>query len=311
MTAKFKVEGVIPAVITPFLPDFSLDLVSLREYVKHVADLDGVKGILSIGYSGETSSLTLDEKVRIVESCKEVLPEGLPLYGCVDAQSTSEAIEHGQRLKEAGADAIQINSPFVNYLRRGYLATPDASVDYFRAISDNVGLPMTIFQYPEWSGLSYSTDTLERLSEVPNVVGIKQAGSLDRYIQDFEVLSGRIAFIADNNGYSLLAMLLRGADATMVGASNVGTELYCQLFAATQAGDARAATELMNSKVLPLLNCFTRDLGHTQSSFAALMKEALVMQGLIRHATVRPPERPASEADLETVRRTISQVGLI
>jgi dihydrodipicolinate synthase/N-acetylneuraminate lyase len=143
------------------------------------------------------------------------------------------------------------------------------------------------------------------------VVGIKQAGGIDNYITSHMQVPRDVAFIADNNGYTLLAMLLWGADATMVGASNVGTSLYCDLFDAVKKGELARAVELMNGKIVRLTNLITRNLGHTTSSFITRMKAALVIQGLIDSSIVRLPEPAITDEELNEIRKVLQQVGLI
>jgi 4-hydroxy-tetrahydrodipicolinate synthase len=306
-----KLSGVIPSIVTPFRSNLEIDETQLRRYAKHVSGIPGVTALLCAAYTGEVDSLTREEKVRIIEICKEEVAAGVKVFGCVDAHSTRAAIDAGRELKAAGADAIQINSPFLNPHRRGYLSTPEASVKFFRALNDEVDLPMTVFQYPEWSGIAYSARTLAELADIHNVVGIKLSGGIDGYIEYRAALEGKVAAIADNNGYTLLAMLLRGADATMVGASNVGTSLYCDLFGAAKSGNVSRAVDLMNEKVILLLNAFTRNLGQSTASFISRMKEALAMQGLIDSAVVRPPEPPVSDTERREIRTVLQEVGIL
>jgi len=311
MTKPLSVNGVIPSIVTPFDSKLEVDERQLRRYARHVSTIPGVTGILCAAYTGEVDSLTRGEKMRVIEICREEAPSGVKVFGCVDAHSTREAVDLGLALKSAGADAIQVNSPFLNPHRRGYLSTADASVKFFRAISDQVNLPMTVFQYPESSGLSYSRQTLLELADIPNVVGFKQAGGIDNYIDYHIALQGKVASIADNNGYTLLSMLLWGADATMVGASNVGTALYCELFSAVKAGKLDRARELMNGKIVRLTNLFTRNLGQTTASFITRLKAALAIQGLIDSAAVRPPEPEITEDERKEIKKVLQSVELI
>lgn len=311
MERPLTIRGVIPSIVTPFDSNLEVDEKQLRRYAKHVAEIPGVTALLCAAYTGEVDSLTRDEKLRIIEICREEVSEEVKIFACVDAHSTLEAIDLGRALKAAGAQAIQVNSPFLNPHRRGYLATHDASVQFFRAISDKVDLPMTVFQYPESSGLCYSADTLIELAKIRNVVGIKQAGGIDNYIASYLVIPRDVAFIADNNGYTLLSMLLWGADATMVGASNVGTALYCELFESVKKGDLACAVDLMNGKIVHLTNIFTRNLGHSTASFITRMKAALVTLGLIDSALVRPPEPEITESERKQIKQILQQVGLV
>lgn len=304
------VQGVIPSVVTPFTPDLELDEPSLRRYVRRFPDIPGVTGILCGAYTGEVNSLTSEEKLRIIEICREEVAPGLLVYSCVDEHSTQAAVTAAEAAKAAGADVVQINSPFKNPLRHGFLDNENVVLDFFRAI-DSVGIPVTVFQYPEESGLTYPLATLSKIADIPNVVGIKEAVSIDRYIDDHRALNGRVALIADNNYYGFLAMLLRGADATMVGISNVGTELFAEVFTAAKDGDVERAVRVTNERLLPLMDTFVHSLGQTSWSFVARVKEALVQQGLIEHGVVRAPEPQVTAVDRGAVRSGLVRAGLL
>lgn len=311
MAKKLKVQGVIPAMVTPFKDDLSLDEEGLRRYVRHLLGIRGVTGILCNGYSGEITALSRNEQTRIVTICADEIKGRLPLFACVDAQSTREAVELARDAQAAGADAVQVNSPFQNLLRRGLLATAEAPVNFFRTLSDEVGIPMTVFQYPAWTGLAYPTETMVKLAEIEHVVGVKEAVDMDKYVEEYQALHGKVALLADHNGYTLLPMLLLGADGTMVGISNVGTEIYVDLFDSVQRGDLKRAVELMNHRLFPLMTGFSSNLGRTPWSFLARVKEALRMLGLLESATVRPPEPPATDEDRRAVRSALQAADLL
>ena len=301
----------MPSVVTPFKADGSLDEQGLSRYVDHVVGLDGVTGILCLGYTGEGSALTRTERIRVVEICQRAVEGRIPLIVGIECPSTNLAVANGIDAREAGASAIQVNSPFYSLLRRGFVVDGRVSIAFYRRLNDDVGLPMTIFQYPRWCGLTYPVDVLEQLATVENVVGIKEAVDLDTYADDYFALRGKVSILADNNTYALLSMLLLGADGTMVGIANVGTELYIQLFDSVRRGDREGAIDLTNKRLVPLMNAFARELGRTTSSFTARLKEALVMLGLISNATVRGPDLAASSADRAAVKDALIAAGLL
>lgn len=311
MAKSLTLHGVMPAIVTPFLPAGEVDVESLRRYLCHVLDLPGVTGILCGGYTGEGSTLSREEKVLLIETCTVEIDGKVPLIAGIDAPSTAGAISAGIDAREAGADAIQINSPFYGLLRRGFVAQPEVALTFFRTLDEQVGLPMTVFQYPTWSGLTYPVETLTALAAIDNVVGIKEAVDMDTYVADWTALNGKVPLLADNNTYTLLSMLLLGADGTMVGIANVGTELYIELFAACQRGDRSAAVDLTNTRLLPLMNVFARDLGRTRSSFVARLKAALVALQLIPNATVRGPDLAATGADAGRIGEALVAAGLL
>jgi 4-hydroxy-tetrahydrodipicolinate synthase len=304
-------SGVLPAVVTPFKPDGSFDAEAFTRYVDHVIGIDGVTGLLCNGYTGEGSSLSREEKCSVVQICARGADGRIPVFAGVEAPSTRTAIEAAKDARDSGATGIQINSPFYNFVRRGFLTDPQPAVQFFHTLSDEVGLPMTIFQYPAWSGLTYPPATLAELAKIDNLVGIKEAVDMDTFLDDVDVLRGKVSIIADNNTYTLLSMLFYGADATMIGISNVGTELYTELFAAAKSGDRSGAVDLANERIVPLMDVFARGLGTTSWSFIARVKEALVLLGLLPHATVRGPDLQATDADRRAVQDALTASGLI
>ena len=311
MDKPLKLHGVIPAIVTPFTADLALDEQGLRRYVRHMLGIPGVSGILCNGYTGELSSLGRRERARVVEICAEEIGGRVPLIAGTDGRSTSEAIALAREAKAAGADGIQVNSPFEHLLKRGMLLTPDVPVAFFRALSDEAAVPMLVFQYPAWSGIAYPTGVTRALADIEYVAAVKEAVDIDKYVEEHQALNGRIPLFADNNGYTLLAMLLLGADGTMVGISNVGTELWAELFAAVQQGEVSRAVELTNRRLLPLMDVFSRDLGRTPASFVGRVKEALVMQGLLETAAVRAPEAAVSDAERATIKAALAAVGIL
>ncbi|WP_213451372.1 dihydrodipicolinate synthase family protein [Rhizomonospora bruguierae] len=304
-------QGVVTAVVTPFHQDESLDLDALRKYIEHVLSVDGVTGLLCCGYTGEVTSLNRDEQLRVVRTVAEATDKRVPIIAGLQPTSTVDTIAFGRELKAAGADVLQVNSPFYNVLRRGYLANEDNVVKFFRDLADGIDLPMTVFQYPTASGVCYPPSTIARLAEIEHVVGIKEATSMETYAADYDAVAGRTAVFADNNTYTLIGMLLYGSAGTMVGVGNVGTHLWTRLYQLIESGDTAAGVRHANEKLVPLMNTFTRDLGQTPWSFVARVKEALFQMGLLPNPTVRAPEPPVTEADRTEIRETLRRVGLL
>jgi 4-hydroxy-tetrahydrodipicolinate synthase len=310
MSKPLALRGVMSAIVTPFKPDLSVDEEALRKYVTEKLSA-GVTGVLVNGYTGEIDSLSTEEWERSIRICKSEVGDSMPLLTGLAAGSLSDAVHLGKLAREAGADVLQINSPYKNLLRRGFIHDETAVLDYFKSLDQQVGLPMTIFQYPTWSGLTYPSTTLAALAGISNVVGVKEAVDLDTFADDFDLLHGRVSILADHNGYTLLPMLLMGADGTMVGISNVGTALYVELAAAVEAKDFARAVTVMNENLAPLMRVFSRHLGQTATSFISRMKQALVMLGSINSAAVRPPETPPGDAEIAEVRRALVAAGLL
>jgi 4-hydroxy-tetrahydrodipicolinate synthase len=306
-----ELHGVVTAVVTPFQEDESLDLAALAGYVEHVLSVPGVEGILTCGYTGEVTSLSRDEQLEVVSTVIRTVGGRVPVISGIEPTSTRDTIAFGRQLKDAGADVLQVNSPFYNVLRRGLIRNEDAVVQFFRDLADGIGLPMTVFQYPPSSGVCYPPSTIARLAEIEHVVGVKEAVPMETYEADYKAVAGRTAMFADNNTYTLIGMLLYGTQGSMVGIGNVGTHLWTELYGLTSSGRFTEAIELSNSRIVPLIDTFSRDLGQTHWSFVARVKEALVQMGLIPNGTVRSPEPAVNEEDREEVRATLLKVGLL
>lgn len=311
MSPELVMRGVMTAIVTPFHPDGTLDEDGLRRYVRHMLATDGVTGILACGYSGEISALSSEERQRVVRICADEIAGRITLIAGIDGGSTNQFVERALQAKEAGTAAIQINTPFENLLRRGFIRSEEAAVKFYGTLDREVGLPMSVFQYPSWSGLTYPPEVLRRIAEIDHVVAVKEAVDLDTYVADFHALNGKIALFADHNGYTLLPMLLLGAEGTMVGISNVGTHLWVELFACVQAGNLTRAVELTNTTLLPLMEAFSRDLGRTRSSFVARIKEALTMMGLLTSSFVREPETLPTDAERDQITAALANAGLL
>lgn len=303
--------GVVTAVVTPFNDDESLDLPALRNYVDYVASVPGVNGILTCGYSGEGSSLSQDEQLSVVRAVAESVNGRVPILSGISPTSTRTAIEFGKKLKDAGADALQVNSPFYNILRRGYIQDPEIAVTFFADLAKGIDIPMTVFQYSTSSGLTYPAETIARLCDIDQVIGFKEAVPMEVYEADFKAIAGRKKIYADNNTYTLFGMLLYGSDGSMVGIGNVGIPLWTELNRLIAVGDHSAAVEHANTKIVPLIDMFSKDLGHTKFSFIARVKEALVQMGRIPNGTARAPEPAVTDAEREEIRSTLTHVGLL
>lgn len=309
--SAMDLTGLVTAVVTPFREDESIDHDALGSYVDYVLSFDRVKGILAAGYSGEGPAMSRDETVDVVSRVVETAAGRVPIIAGVSPTSTKETIEFGKRLKDVGASALQINSPFYSILRRGYLKNDDVAVRFFDDLAEGVGLPMTVFQYPTASGLTYPPSVVDRLCDNPLVIGFKEAVGMETYEADFQAVSGRKKLYADNNTYTLIAMLLYGSDGSMVGVGNVGLPHWVELNRLVEEGDNGGVVKFANEKIVPVINTFSKDLGQTPFSFIARVKEALVQMGHIPNGTARRPEPPVSDEDRREIRETLERVGLL
>jgi 4-hydroxy-tetrahydrodipicolinate synthase len=160
-------KGVIPALVTPFR-DGAVDekaFVALVE--RQIAG--GVHGLVPVGTTGETATLSHEEHKRVVELCVQTARGRVPVIAGAGSNSTAEAIELVAHAKAVGADAALVVSPY--YVR----PSQEGVYQHYKAINDAVQLPVLVYNVPGRTGSDVTNETLERLSKLPNIVGIKDA----------------------------------------------------------------------------------------------------------------------------------------
>ena len=161
-------KGSLVALITPMRPDGSLDEKAYADFVEwQIAE--GTHGIVPVGTTGESPTLSHDEHKRIVQIAVEVSHGRVPVIAGAGSNSTAEAIELAQHARSAGADAILVVTPYYNK------PTQEGLFLHFTAIADAADIPMILYNIPGRSVVDMSVETMARLSKHRNIVGVKDA----------------------------------------------------------------------------------------------------------------------------------------
>src|SRR6195952_5294448 len=190
MTAKTRFRGSFTALITPF-KNGSVDEKAFRELVDwQIAE--GTNGMVPVGTTGESPTLTHKEHEQVVEWCVEQAKGRVPVVAGAGSTSTAEAVSLSRHAEKAGADAVLVVTPYYNK------PTQEGLYQHFKAINDAIGIPIIIYNIPGRSVIDMSIDTMKRLYELDNIVGVKDAiGDLARVSKqrhamgpDFIQLSG-------------------------------------------------------------------------------------------------------------------------
>jgi 4-hydroxy-tetrahydrodipicolinate synthase len=191
MTYESLTTGVFPAMTTPFSDDGSIDHDQLAADAQRL-EAAGVDGLVPVGSTGESATLTHDEHIDVVETVVEAVDD-VPVIAGSGSNSTHEAISLSRRSAEAGADALLLISPYYNK------PEPAGMEAHYRAIADEVDIPQIIYNVPSRTGRNIAVETAEALASHENIVGYKAAsGDLGRISEvarrtadeDFSVLSG-------------------------------------------------------------------------------------------------------------------------
>jgi 4-hydroxy-tetrahydrodipicolinate synthase len=242
MTAKTSFKGSFTALVTPF-KNGSLDEQAYRGLVDwQIAE--GTNGLVPVGTTGESPTLSHDEHKQAVEWCVDQAKGRVPVIAGAGSNSTQEAIELSQHAEKAGADAVLIVTPYYNK------PTQEGLYQHYKAINDAVGIPIIIYNIPPRSVIDMSVETMARLFELKNIAGVKDAtANVVRVSQQraaipgFNQLSGEDA--------SALGFNAHGGHGCISVTSNVAPRLCAEFQAACLKNDYAAALQYQD-KLMPL-----------------------------------------------------------
>ena len=232
-------EGVLPAVVTPFLADQhqSLDLEGLRSNIATLLAA-GVHGIVPTGSTGESATLSFEEHEKVVETAVEAAGGKVPVLAGTGSNNTAEALRFTRAAREMGADGALLISPYYNKPNRAGL------MEHFTRIAD-LDIPTVLYNVPGRTGQNLPPDLVVELAAHPNIVGIKEAsGNVAQVSQIIEgTLDEEFAVISGDDNLTLPILALGGAGVISV-AANVEPARMVRLYEAFKAGDWDGALEL-------------------------------------------------------------------
>ena len=238
------IKGSIVAIVTPMLEDGSLDLPSFRALIDfHVEQ--GTDGIVVVGTTGESPTVNVEEHELLISEAVRHAKGRIPVIAGTGANSTKEAIELAAFSKRAGADESLSVVPYYNK------PTQEGLYQHFKAIAEAVDMPHILYNVPGRTVADLQNDTVLRLSEIPNIVGIKDAtGNIERGTDLLQRAPGDFAVYSGDDASALALMLLGGHGSISVTA-NVAPKLMHEMCMAALNGDAVRAREI-NFRLLGL-----------------------------------------------------------
>src|SRR6201993_2365572 len=294
MAAKTKFRGSFTALVTPF-KNGSVDEAAFRSLVDwQIAE--GTHGLVPVGTTGESPTLSHDEHKRVVEWCISEAKGRVPVIAGAGSNSTKEAIELAEHAEKAGADAVLVVTPYYNK------PTQEGLYQHFKAINDSIGIPIIIYNIPPRSVIDMSVDTMKRLWELKNIAGVKDAtANMARVSQQRAVLGEDFNQLSGED-ITALGFMAHGGHGCISVTSNVAPRLCSEFHAAWQKGDTKAALKLQD-KLAPLhINLFVE-------TSPAPIKYALSLLGKCAN-TLRLPMVPATEKAQAAVREAMVHAGL-
>lgn len=289
------IQGSIVAIVTPMRADGSLDYPRLKSLVDfHVAE--GTDGIVIVGTTGESPTVDVDEHCELIRAAVEYAAGRIPVIAGTGGNSTSEAIELTAFAKQAGAAASLNVVPYYNK------PTQEGLYRHFKAIAEAVDLPMILYNVPGRTVADLGNDTTLRLSQVPGIVGIKDAtGNMERGADLIKRVPSGFALYSGDDA-SALAFILLGGQGTISVTANVAPRLMHEMCSAALAGDLAKAREI-NSRLLGL----HRHLFVEANPIP--VKWAVSRMGLMEEG-IRLPLTPLSSEHRERVLQAMREAGI-
>lgn len=289
MSLHFK--GIVPALITPLTPDEEIDEAGLRTLVDRLIEA-GVHGLFVLGTNGEFISLSEAEKLRVARIAVDQARGRVPVIAGTGAYATREVIALNSKMQDQGIEAVSVITPYFNG------ATQAELFKHYNSIARATSLPVMLYTIPAKTGVQLNIDTVRRLSEIPNIRGIKDSGGdFDRLLQlinlkreDFAVFTGTDSMI--------LWTLMAGGDGAVAATTNAVPSVVMSIWNNFHKGDIAAARQAQEA-LRPLRDAFA--LG----TLPVVLKTAAGLLGMPA-GPARSPVLPLDEAALDKLKKAIA-----
>jgi 4-hydroxy-tetrahydrodipicolinate synthase len=288
-------KGSITALVTPF-KDGAVDEKAFRGFINWQIE-NGTHGLVPVGTTGESPTLSHKEHDGVIETCVNEAKGRVPVIAGAGSNSTAEAVAFSKHAEKVGADAVLIVTPYYNK------PTQEGLYQHFKAINDAIGIPIIIYNIPGRSVIDMSVDTMARLYELKNIVGVKDAtANIARVSQqrkamgpDFIQLSGEDA--------TALGFMAHGGHGCISVTANVAPALCAEMQEACMKGDYASALKVQD-RLMPLHDAMFIETNPSPAKYAA---SVLGLMG----DTVRLPLLPVSEGTKQVLRSAMIHAGLI
>jgi len=288
--------GCGTALVTPFARDGSIDERAVRQLARRQVEA-GINFLVPCGTTGESPTLSVDERVRVVELVVEAAEGKVPVLAGAGGYDTREVIESAVRMKRAGADGILSVTPYYNR------PTQEGLFQHYSAIAGEVGLPIVVYNVPGRTGCNVEVATLVRLSAVPNIVAVKEAsGNMSQICAVCSAVPDGFVVLSGDDALTLPTMSVGGHGIISVASNEVPAEMS-QMTAAATRGDFETARRL-HARLFPLMQ-----VNFIESS-PGPVKCAMAAMGLLEEH-YRLPMVAVSDASRTRVRAVLETMGLL
>jgi 4-hydroxy-tetrahydrodipicolinate synthase len=237
--------GCGTALVTPFTRDGAVDEAGVRRLARRQIDA-GIHFLVPCGTTGESPTLTEEERVRVVQLVVEEAAGRVPVLAGAGGYDTKEVIHSAKRMKQVGATGILSVTPYYNK------PTPEGLFQHYSAIAGEVGLPVIVYNVPGRTGCNVDAATLVRLSGVPGIVGVKEAsGNISQMVEICGAVASDFIVLSGDDALTLPLMAVGGRGIISVSANEVPAEMS-QMVELAERNDFAAARRI-HAELLPLL----------------------------------------------------------
>ena len=288
-------HGAIVATVTPFR-NGNLDKNALKKLVAFQID-SGTDGIVPCGTTGESATLSFEEHERVIDIVLESADGRVPVIAGTGSNNTKEAIALTRYAKKAGVSGALVITPYYNK------PTQDGLFRHFRAVAESADIPIILYNVPGRTGVNMAAQTVARLAEIPNIVGVKEASGNLTQVCDIIRMTPKKFCVLSGDDALFFPMMALGAKGVISVTSNVAPRLMAELYDTYVIGEISRARDI-HYHLWPLFQALFLETNPIPA------KTALAMMKKIREE-FRLPLSPMADANRKVLARTLSDMKLV
>ncbi|NCB53203.1 MAG: dihydrodipicolinate synthase family protein, partial [Clostridia bacterium] len=235
------VKGIIAAMVTSMNEDESLNESEIRNQVRrHITA--GANGVFCLGTNGEAYILSEEEKCRIISIVVDEVDGRVPVYAGTGCPGTADTIRLSQKAKELGANVLSVISPYFAAISQQEI------INHYTELASSVDMPIVMYNMPARTGNNIAPETVEKLSRISNIVGIKDSsGNFDNMLQYIERTDRKTFSVLSGSDSLILWVLLAGGDGGITAVANIYPETMVSIYQNFIKGDVAAAKAAQDS----------------------------------------------------------------
>ena len=288
-------HGAIVATVTPFRSG-NLDKNALKKLVTFQIE-SGTDGIVPCGTTGESATLSFEEHERVIDIVLESADGRVPVIAGTGSNNTKEAVALTRYAKKAGASGALVITPYYNK------PTQDGLLRHFRAVAESADIPIILYNVPGRTGVNMAAQTVARLAEIPNIVGVKEASGNLNQVCDIIRMTPKKFCVLSGDDALFFPMMALGAKGVISVTSNVAPRLMAELYDTYVIGEISRARDI-HYHLWPLFQALFLETNPIPA------KTALAMMKKIREE-FRLPLSPMADASRKALAKTLSDMKLV